>query len=124
MKNLAVNRVAYPLPPLRATSPSPPFRGEREGPVAQKPQAHGLDPWGGEGEVGGSANRLAGPPHPPLSPRPAGEEDKRRDVGVTLRRQTFEKAVLTLCPDSSPPAGRRGAPILGISSYHSHAGAR
>ena len=33
-------------------SPSPPFRGEREGPVAREPSAHGLDPWGWEGEVG------------------------------------------------------------------------
>src|SRR6202043_1055140 len=102
-------------------------RGEREGPAARKPQAHGLDPWGGEGEVGGSADRLRGPPPPPLSPRPArpaGEEDKRRVVGVTLRWQIFKKAVLTLCPDSPAPAGRRGAPILGISSYHSQARAR
>src|SRR5271166_5662993 len=50
---------------IRDKSPSPPFRGEREGPVAQR--------W--EGEVGGGANRHAGPPHPALSPpRPAGGE--------------------------------------------------
>ena len=40
--------------------PSPPFRGEREGP----------DPQGWEGEVGGATNRLVGPltlPFPPAS---------------------------------------------------------
>ena len=31
----------------------------------------------GEGEVGGRATRLVGPPHPTLSPRPAGGEGKR-----------------------------------------------
>ena len=54
-------------------SPSPPFRGEREGPVAREPSAHGLDPWGLEGEVGDAVNRLGGPPHPSLSPRRRGE---------------------------------------------------
>ena len=44
--------------------PSPPPRGEREGPVAQRR----------EGEVGDAAYRLVGPPHPSLSPRPAGGE--------------------------------------------------
>src|SRR5882672_6144329 len=58
-------------PPARSTKniptgsrPSPPFRGEREGPVAQRR----------EGEVGGAAHRLVGSPHPTLSPRPAGGE--------------------------------------------------
>src|ERR1700732_5216176 len=46
----------------REKSPSPPFRGEREGPVARKPQAHGLDPWGRDGEGGGGGNWLLGPP--------------------------------------------------------------
>src|SRR5438477_5082042 len=46
----------------RSKSPSPPFRGEREGPAQR------------EGEVGGAANRIVGPPHPALSPRPAGGE--------------------------------------------------
>ena len=46
-------------------SPSPPFRGEREGPVAQR--------W--EGEVGDATPHLIGPPHPTLSPRPAGGEE-------------------------------------------------
>jgi hypothetical protein len=49
------------------------FRGEREGPVAREPSAHGLDPWGWEGEVGDAVNRLGGPPHPSLSPRRRGE---------------------------------------------------
>jgi len=48
-------------------SPSPPLRGEREGP----------DPQGWEGEVGDVADRLAGPPHPALSPRPASGEGKQ-----------------------------------------------
>jgi len=51
------------------------FRGEREGPVAQR----------GEGEVGGATNRLGGPPHPALSPRPARGEGKRSGhSGVNL----------------------------------------
>jgi hypothetical protein len=104
----------FEKPVITLSPDSPALQGGREEPVAQR----------GEGEVGGSANRLVGPPHPALSPRPAGGEDKRRVVGVTLRWQTFKKAVLTLCPDSPAPAGGRGAPILGISSYHSHAGAR
>src|SRR5579864_2100774 len=33
-------------------SPSAPFRGEREGPIAREPSARGLDPRGWEGEVG------------------------------------------------------------------------
>jgi len=44
--------------------PSPPLRGEREGPVAKQ----------GEGEVGGAVPPTLGPPHPALSPRPAGGE--------------------------------------------------
>ncbi len=47
-------------------SPSPPFRGEREGPVAKR--------W--EGEVSAAADRLLGPPHPTLSPQPAEGEGK------------------------------------------------
>jgi hypothetical protein len=42
-------------------SPSPSLRGEREGPVAERR----------EGEVGGTAILLLGPPHPALFP-PAG----------------------------------------------------
>ncbi len=53
-------------------SPSPPFRAEREGPVAREPSAHGLDPWGSEGEAGDATPHLIGSPHPTLSPRPAG----------------------------------------------------
>jgi ABC-type uncharacterized transport system involved in gliding motility auxiliary subunit len=50
----------------RDKSPSPPPRGEREGPVAER----------GDGEVGGATILLVGPPHPSLSPRPAGGEGK------------------------------------------------
>jgi hypothetical protein len=56
-------------------SPSPPFRGEREGPNphgSARRAARGQAP-GWEGEVGGVADRRLGPPHPTLSPRPAGE---------------------------------------------------
>src|ERR1700730_16643793 len=49
------------------TSPSPPFRGEMEGP----------DPPGWEGEVGGATNRPVGPPPPTLSPRPANAARER-----------------------------------------------
>jgi hypothetical protein len=59
-------------PTISGTSSSPPFRGEREGPrrgVSRKPS--GLTRGGGEGEVGGTADRPIGPPHPSLSPRPA-----------------------------------------------------
>jgi urease accessory protein len=52
-------------------NPSPPFRGEREGPVAQR--------W--EGEVGVAAARHAAPPYPSLSPRPAGGEEKIKQGG-------------------------------------------
>ena len=41
----------------RDNGPSPPFRGEREGPGAERR----------EGEVDDAANRLGGPPHPALS---------------------------------------------------------
>ena len=62
-------------------NPSPPFRGEREGPLAHRRcairQAHArVRRKGREGEVGGAANRFVGPPHPALSPRPAGGEGR------------------------------------------------
>ena len=50
----------------------------------------GAQPQGWEGEVGGATNRLVGPPHPTLSPRPAGGEGKGRVVRATLWRQIFE----------------------------------
>src|SRR6267143_1452614 len=56
------------------TRPSPPFRGEREGPVAQRR----------EGEVGGAARRLVGFPHPTLSPGRRGERKEGRIVGVIV----------------------------------------
>src|SRR5260370_15198677 len=60
------------LPPeIRPKSPSPPFWGEREGPT---PEA-----W--EGEVGGAADQDIGPPHPALSPRPAGGEGNASGYG-------------------------------------------
>jgi integrase/recombinase XerC len=65
---LAIYDAAHPRARLireddpRADNPSPPFRGEREGPAQR------------EGEVGGAAKRHIGPPHPALSPRPAGGE--------------------------------------------------
>jgi len=57
---------------------SPPFRGERERPVAREPSAHGLDPWGWEGEVG--LCELPGIPHltPTLSAPRGGEGAVRR----------------------------------------------
>jgi hypothetical protein len=56
-------------PRQAVNGPSPPFRGEREGPA---PEA-----W--EGEVGDAADPLDGPPHPTLSPRAAGEEGNSGD---------------------------------------------
>src|ERR1700737_3445201 len=44
---------------FREKSPSPPFRGEREGPRRDS---------AGEGEVGCAANRVVSSPHPALSP--------------------------------------------------------
>jgi hypothetical protein len=70
----AIARICF-----REKSPSPPFRGEREAP----------NPEGWEGEVGGAANRLVGPPHPALSPRPAGGEDRRASRQTRISRQKF-----------------------------------
>jgi error-prone DNA polymerase len=55
-------------------SPSPPCRGEREGPIAPR--------W--EGEVGDDAPHLASPPHPTLSPRPARREGNNLALGFDL----------------------------------------
>jgi hypothetical protein len=88
------------------TSPSPPFRGEREGP----------DPQGWEGEVGGTRNRNVGLPHPALSPRPAGGEGKGRVVRARLRRQIFEKPVLTLSLDSPAASGGEGVATKPLAS--------
>jgi hypothetical protein len=60
----------------RGHEPLSALRGEREGP----------DPQGWEGEVGGATNRLVGPPHPTLFPRPAGGE------GKGARRQSHASA--------------------------------
>jgi len=69
----AVRRFAQRANSLSSSriSPSPPFRGEREGPAKR------------EGEVGTAANRLGGPPHPTLSPRPAGREG----IGTGVREE-------------------------------------
>jgi hypothetical protein len=40
-----VQEIFGPAKPLAA------LRKEREGPVVREPQAHGLDPWGWEGEM-------------------------------------------------------------------------
>jgi hypothetical protein len=58
------------------------LRGEREGPGAREPSAHGLDPWGREGEVGEAANRLGGPP---LPYPPAWREGKLRLCAEPLK---------------------------------------
>ena len=84
-------------------SPSPPFRGEREGPVAQR--------W--EGEVGQAANRPGGPPHPALSPRPAGGEGKGT-FATKFRR--FTKFVLELSADSLAPVGKK-AEVRGPGAF-------
>ena len=76
----------------RKHDPSPRFRGEREGP----------NPQGWEGEVGGATNRLVGPPHPPLSPRPAGGEGKGRVVRATIRRQISSKSRSLHFPRTAP----------------------
>jgi hypothetical protein len=57
------------------------LRGEREGPIAGEPSAHGLDPWGWEGEVGCAVIPNWSYPHltPTLSAPEGGE-------GVSLRR--------------------------------------
>src|ERR1700757_1312241 len=56
-------------------NPSPPLKGEREGPVAKR--------W--DGEVGSSANQPGGVLPPALSARPAGGENK--DSEKSFQRQ-------------------------------------
>ena len=73
------------------TSPSPPFRGEREGP----------DPQGWEGEVGGATNRLVGSPHPTLSPGQRGERGKG-----ARRQQTLSKGCFFNFPRTCPAGAR------------------
>src|SRR5277367_4996896 len=57
--------------------PGPYTMGEREGPVAREPSAHGLDPWGWEGEVGLEEALWNPPPHPTLSAPRGGAGDLR-----------------------------------------------
>ena len=72
----ALNLLRHPPEDSRElpARPSPPFRGEREGPIAEQ--------W--EGEVGAAAAPLVGPPHPALSPRPAGGEEENGRVGCDV----------------------------------------
>ena len=77
--------------PLRPRGAS---RGEREGPVAQRR----------EGEVG---TRLVRPPHPALSPRPAGGEGKKSVPAREFESLTFARIVLSDSPDSPAQAGAR-----------------
>src|ERR1700730_14040578 len=59
-------------------SPSPPFRGEREGPVAQRR----------EGEVGRSASAPASPPLPsPTSPHPSPPSRAERELDYSRSLQ-------------------------------------
>src|SRR6188472_888216 len=67
-------------------SPSPPSRGEREGPAKR------------EGEVGGAADWVFGPPHPALSPRPARGESKMGIPGSKFRQRAFEKGTRSGLP--------------------------
>ncbi len=55
-------------------SPSPPFRGEREGPAPSLtlPRSRGREGWGWEGEVGDATPHLIGSAHPTLSPAGGG----------------------------------------------------
>jgi hypothetical protein len=78
------------------TSPSPPFRGEREGPNRRV----------GRVEVGGATYRLVGPLTLPSPPASGGRGVKGRVVRATLRRQIFEQPVVTLSPDSLASRGR------------------
>jgi hypothetical protein len=57
--------------------------GEREGPVAERR----------EGEVGSTANRLVRPPHPALSPRPAGREGKTQPDCRAPRKARAKRVV-------------------------------
>jgi hypothetical protein len=60
-----------------ANSPSPPFRGEREGPRRDR---------AGEGEVGSAANYLRSAPlTPPSPPGRRGERVKKLGVGAIER---------------------------------------
>src|ERR1700704_257784 len=66
---------AEPLVPPSPKFPSPPFRAEREGPIAQR--------W--EGEVGLSASALASPTSPRPSPPPGAErESLERRLAPTI----------------------------------------
>ena len=102
LKNIArpvrVYRVG-PRPVSRA--PSPPFRGEREGPAQR------------EGKVGGAANRQIAPLTPLSPPGRRGGEGKVGVVRAKIRRKTLGKIFLgQLCAGggsraAGPPAPRQ-----------------
>jgi hypothetical protein len=62
------------LAPLRRVA------GEREGPAAREPSAHGLDPWGWEGEVALPSLRRCAVAH--LTPAPSPRKRAERERGV------------------------------------------
>ena len=98
---VAVMRFGRRAPSLTLPkSPSPPFRGEREGPVAQR--------W--EGEVGQAANRPSGPPYPALSPRPAGGEGKESAIRATSRGNPFQTPSFKFPHTVLRPGGTGGRP--------------
>ncbi len=69
-----IEAVARYLVGARNEGPSPPFRGEREGPAKR------------EGEVGGARPGATAPLTPPLSPRPAGGEGEITIIDTGHRR--------------------------------------
>src|SRR5580704_12452197 len=95
-------------------SPPPPFRGERAGPAKCETSAHGLDPWGREGEVRGAATRWVRPPHPTLSPLPAGGEEEMTAIRENCRglwiHPTYSEAISSVtCSADRQRLRRRGA---------------
>ena len=85
--------------------PSPPSKGEREGPVAREPSAYGLDPWGREGEVGSPADR---PPSPcPLPPAGGGRGKKERRCTQVCVANLCKNCPFTF-PRTALPLGGEG----------------
>jgi hypothetical protein len=68
-----------------------------EGPVAREPLAHGLDPWGRDGEVGDAANRIGGRLTLPSPPGRRGERVKRAPLEQNLAATLFKD-----CPSTLP----------------------
>src|SRR6202011_3066826 len=88
--------------PSPARSPSPPFRGEREGPAK----------W--EGEVGGATDRFAGLPHPASPPGRRGERIGKRCLRE-ISLASFRKDSLEFSPDGPARCGK-GADRLSRSA--------